>query len=110
MRLRLSEGPVGVTLGVSSIGFAAGVVLARAHQSSEETLKVVPIPAVEAPGIRNGLVCALAVADYLNDWDGTSNGRAVIDQSNGLPVGTYYYVLDLGDGSEPRVGWLYINR
>ncbi|WP_431158430.1 DUF7507 domain-containing protein, partial [Winogradskyella poriferorum] len=47
---------------------------------------------------------------YLNDWDGTSNGRAVIEQSNGLPVGTYYYVLDLGDGSEPRVGWLYINR
>ncbi|MCA0132083.1 DUF7507 domain-containing protein, partial [Winogradskyella alexanderae] len=47
---------------------------------------------------------------YLNDWDGTSNGRTVIDGSNKLPVGTYYYVLDLGDGSEPRVGWLYINR
>ncbi|MBO6880310.1 gliding motility-associated C-terminal domain-containing protein [Winogradskyella sp.] len=47
---------------------------------------------------------------YLNDWDGTSNGRAVINQSDKLPVGTYYYVLDLGDGSEPRVGWLYINR
>ncbi|WP_422107739.1 DUF7507 domain-containing protein [Winogradskyella sp.] len=47
---------------------------------------------------------------YLNDWDGTSNGRAVINQSGELPVGTYYYVLDLGDGSEPRVGWLYINR
>uniref|UniRef100_UPI0015CCB7A8 DUF7507 domain-containing protein n=1 Tax=Winogradskyella forsetii TaxID=2686077 RepID=UPI0015CCB7A8 len=47
---------------------------------------------------------------YLNDWDGASNGRAVINQSDELPVGTYYYVLDLGDGSEPRVGWLYINR
>jgi gliding motility-associated-like protein/uncharacterized repeat protein (TIGR01451 family) len=47
---------------------------------------------------------------YLNDWDGTSNGRAVINQSEKLPVGTYYYVLDLGDGSEPRVDWLYINR
>ena len=47
---------------------------------------------------------------YLNDWTGTSNGRAVINQSDELPVGTYYYVLDLGDGSEPRVGWLYINR
>ena len=47
---------------------------------------------------------------YLNDWDGTSNGRAVINRSDKLPVGTYYYVLDLGDGSEPRVGWLYINR
>ncbi|MBO3116795.1 gliding motility-associated C-terminal domain-containing protein, partial [Winogradskyella sp. DF17] len=47
---------------------------------------------------------------YQNDWAGTSNGRVVINQSNELPVGTYYYVLDLGDGSEPRVGWLYINR
>jgi gliding motility-associated-like protein/uncharacterized repeat protein (TIGR01451 family) len=47
---------------------------------------------------------------YLNDWDGTSNGRAVINQSDKLPVGTYYYVLDLGEGSDPLVGWLYINR
>uniref|UniRef100_UPI00261B2C9B DUF7507 domain-containing protein n=1 Tax=uncultured Winogradskyella sp. TaxID=395353 RepID=UPI00261B2C9B len=47
---------------------------------------------------------------YLNDWTGISNGRAVINQSDELPVGTYYYVLDLGDGSDPRVGWLYINR
>ena len=47
---------------------------------------------------------------YRNDWDGTSNGRAVMSESNQLPVGTYYYVIDLGDGSEPRVGWLYINR
>ena len=47
---------------------------------------------------------------YLNDWNGTSNGRAVINQSKELPVGTYYYVLDLGNDSEPLVGWLYINR
>ncbi|WCO00783.1 T9SS type B sorting domain-containing protein [Psychroserpens ponticola] len=47
---------------------------------------------------------------YRNDWNGTSNGRIVINESNQLPDGTYYYVIDLGDGSEPRVGWLYINR
>ena len=49
-------------------------------------------------------------ANYVNDWDGTSNGRVVTNQSDQLPVGTYYYVLDLGDGSDPRVGWLYIAR
>ncbi len=47
---------------------------------------------------------------YRNDWNGTSNGRAVINEPDELPVGTYYYVIDLGDGSEPRVGWLYITR
>ncbi|WP_040278955.1 T9SS C-terminal target domain-containing protein, partial [Psychroserpens damuponensis] len=47
---------------------------------------------------------------YRNDFDGTSNGRSVLSQGEKLPVGTYYYVINLGDGSEPRVGWLYINR
>ncbi|RZN78569.1 MAG: T9SS type B sorting domain-containing protein, partial [Winogradskyella sp.] len=47
---------------------------------------------------------------YNNDWNGVSNGRAVLNKNESLPVGTYYYVLNLGDGSEPRVGWLYINR
>jgi uncharacterized repeat protein (TIGR01451 family)/gliding motility-associated-like protein len=47
---------------------------------------------------------------YNNDWDGTPNGRAVVQKEDQLPVGTYYYVLDLGDGSEPRTDWLYINR
>nr|WP_299342457.1 gliding motility-associated C-terminal domain-containing protein [Allomuricauda sp.] len=47
---------------------------------------------------------------YNNDWDGTSNGRAVVQKGQQLPVGTYYYVLDLGDGSSPRTDWLYINR
>ena len=47
---------------------------------------------------------------YNNEFDGTSNGRAVIQQEEFLPVGTYYYILDLGDGSEPIADWLYINR
>uniref|UniRef100_UPI001939DE19 T9SS type B sorting domain-containing protein n=1 Tax=Hyunsoonleella ulvae TaxID=2799948 RepID=UPI001939DE19 len=47
---------------------------------------------------------------YNNDWDGTSNGRATLNTEDKLPSGTYYYVLDFGDGSEPKVGWLYINR
>ncbi len=47
---------------------------------------------------------------YNNDWDGVSNGRAVVNKGKALPVGTYYYILDLGDGSQPIADWLYINR
>ncbi|WP_422858711.1 PKD domain-containing protein [Flagellimonas sp. S174] len=47
---------------------------------------------------------------YNNDWDGTSNGRATVQKGQQLPVGTYYYILDLGNGSAPRTDWLYINR
>ncbi|MDO5977224.1 gliding motility-associated C-terminal domain-containing protein, partial [Flavivirga jejuensis] len=47
---------------------------------------------------------------YNNEFDGTSNGRTTIQGTDKLPVGTYYYVLDLGEGSKPKVGWIYINR
>ncbi len=47
---------------------------------------------------------------YNNDWNGTSNGRAVIYTEEKLPVGTYFYILNLGNGSELRTGWVYINR
>ncbi|GMN08355.1 hypothetical protein MTsPCn5_37440 [Croceitalea sp. MTPC5] len=47
---------------------------------------------------------------YNNEFDGTSNGRAVVQQEEFLPVGTYYYILNLGDGSAPIADWLYINR
>ncbi|NRA51171.1 MAG: gliding motility-associated C-terminal domain-containing protein, partial [Phaeodactylibacter sp.] len=40
---------------------------------------------------------------YPNDWTGTFNGEA-------LPVDTYFYILDLGDGSEPIAGYLLIQR
>ncbi|MFD2588861.1 gliding motility-associated C-terminal domain-containing protein [Croceitalea marina] len=48
--------------------------------------------------------------NYDNTWDGLSNGRATISEQELLPVGTYYYILELGDGSEPVSDWLYINR
>ena len=48
--------------------------------------------------------------NYRNDWGGISNGRATINTQEELPIGTYYYVLDLGNGSKPKVGGLYIIR
>ena len=41
--------------------------------------------------------------NYDNSWDGSGN-------SGPLPNGTYFYILNLGDGSEPTKGWLQIIR
>ncbi len=46
---------------------------------------------------------------YKNDWDGTSNSGITIG-GNVLPVGTYFYVLDLGDGSKLIKGYIYLNK
>lgn len=47
---------------------------------------------------------------YQNDWDGVANVNNVTDKGKTLPDGTYYYILDLGDGSNAKVGWLYLQR
>ncbi|APG65176.1 hypothetical protein LPB136_07375 [Tenacibaculum todarodis] len=48
--------------------------------------------------------------NYQNNFEGISNGRATVAKDKELPVGTYYYLLDLGDGSRVNSGWIYINR
>jgi len=41
---------------------------------------------------------------YMNNWDGTHNG-------GDLPVGTYYFILDLNDGAQdPIQGYFMLNR
>jgi gliding motility-associated-like protein len=45
---------------------------------------------------------------YLNDWNGT-NKFGIAVGGNKLPVGTYFYVLDLGDGSAVKKGFVYLN-
>jgi len=48
---------------------------------------------------------------YINNWDGHSNGRMTLSKdSKLLPVGTYFYIIDLGDGHKPFTGYLYLNR
>ena len=40
---------------------------------------------------------------YAGDWNGTYSGEE-------LPVDTYFYVVDLGDGSDPLTGYVMIQR
>lgn len=46
--------------------------------------------------------------NYLNDWDGKPN-MGIPSTSEKLPVGTYFYILDLNTGQKPLIGWLYLN-
>ena len=50
------------------------------------------------------------VNGYNNSWNGVSNVSSSINKSVGLPVGTYYYALELGDGERTLTGWIYIAR
>jgi gliding motility-associated-like protein len=40
---------------------------------------------------------------YKNDWEGTFSGAS-------LPVGTYFYIIDVGDGKKPLNGFLILQR
>lgn len=52
-----------------------------------------------------------AAKGYDNSWGGTSVNRSTIGASEKLPVGTYYYILEPGDGNaQAKSGWLYISR
>ena len=46
---------------------------------------------------------------YQNDWEGISNQISNSGTGTRLPVGPYIFIIDLGDGSKPTRGWLYIN-
>jgi len=47
-------------------------------------------------------------APYNNDWDGRADSG--INNGELLPVGTYWYILDLGNGTEPIMDFIYLNR
>ena len=50
-----------------------------------------------------GLVFESQGGEYYEAWDGTNNGKE-------LPVGTYYYIIDLNTGDEPQTGPVTIIR
>ena len=44
-----------------------------------------------------------------NSWDGTIN-RGLNNHGSLVPIGTYYYILNLNDPNyRPMVGWVYVN-
>ncbi len=46
-------------------------------------------------------------AKYDNSWNGIGNvGNTKKDEV--LPSDTYYYILELGDGTKPKNGWLFL--
>lgn len=49
-------------------------------------------------------------ASYNNEFNGISNAKLILGDSNELPEGTYFYVFEKGNGADAKVGWLYINR
>ena len=48
-------------------------------------------------------------SNYQNDFEGISNQISGNGLGTKLPVGPYVYLIDLGDGSKPVRGWLYVN-
>ncbi len=46
-------------------------------------------------------------ADYLNDWNGTTN-ESTMTNLQLVPTGTYYYVLQLGGTNRSMKGFVYI--
>ena len=46
---------------------------------------------------------------YDNTWDGTSN-QGISYGGDQLPEGTYFYILDTGDGQKAKTGFIYLNR
>ena len=46
--------------------------------------------------------------NYKNDWDGTAN-MGFPKSSERLPVGTYYYIVEIESLPKPIIGWVYLN-
>jgi gliding motility-associated-like protein/uncharacterized repeat protein (TIGR01451 family) len=48
-------------------------------------------------------------AGYMNEWKGENTNNFSVGNGT-LPEGTYFYVLDLGDGSGKYTGYVYLKR
>jgi len=48
--------------------------------------------------------------NYQNDWNGIANKGLFFDNNKKLPIGTYYYILELPEENKKYASWLYINH
>jgi len=48
------------------------------------------------------------IKGYQNNWDARANSSMAVG-TDIVPEGTYYYILDLGNGTKPVKGFVYIN-
>jgi gliding motility-associated-like protein len=95
-----TEGPLVIPQGFSpnSDGIADNWVIQNLFLFPDNTVKIFNRWGAEV----------FAASPYQNNW----NGRAQTGVNSGsdLPTGTYWYILDLGDGSDARRGYVYLNR
>lgn len=47
---------------------------------------------------------------YNNDWNGIANVSGVVSKGETLPVGTYYYLLEIEEANVKTSGWIYLVR
>ena len=52
----------------------------------------------------------LREAPYKNDWNGESRASHSSLNEQNLPEGTYFYILELGNGQTPLKGFIYLKR
>ena len=85
--------------------FSSGV-LTPGSGGLEDTWKIINIEQYPTNRVsvydKNGQE-VFSATNYKNNWRGTFKNSA-----NPLPVGSYYYVVDLNNGQDQIKGWLYI--
>lgn len=106
-RDKFSEGLIQIKISDASDCFGVNVITPNGDGVNDALL----FPCLENPLYPKNKITVFnqwgdevySASPYLNDWHGTYNGKD-------LPVGTYYYILDLSNGSTPVRDFFVIER